>query len=154
MDVEGLFPNNHWTVHVFWNKSLKLVCTDIQNEAVRSANMSWMLKVCSHVTSPSSSKFNIVSIVKDTLIGTMDCTPILSTKVYIKKIKGTAHKNGDVDGTCKRRLSTRCLTILASRGYSVGQYRRCSSCNHYCNHGNFPHHPTRNYSESVSASHR
>ena len=36
----------------------------------------------------------------DTLIGKMGYTPIFS----IKNIKGAAHKNGDVDDTCKRSL--------------------------------------------------
>ena len=42
------------------------------------------VKVCLHATTLSSkSKFNIVSIVADTLTGKMGCTPILS----VKKIK-------------------------------------------------------------------
>ena len=36
----------------------------------------------------------------DTLTSKLGCTPILSVKVSIKKIKGVAHKNGDFDGTC------------------------------------------------------
>ena len=51
-----------------------------------------ILKICSYKT--SSSNFNIVSMVTNTLMGKRGYTPILSTK-------GSAHKNGDVDGTCK-----------------------------------------------------
>ena len=39
------------------------------------------------------------------MTGKMGCTPILSAKVSTKMIKGAAHKNGDVDGTCKRNLN-------------------------------------------------
>ena len=37
-------------------------------------------------------------------MGKMDCTPILSVKVSVSKIKCAAHKNSDVDGTCKESL--------------------------------------------------
>ena len=40
-------------------------------------------------------------MVTDTLTDNMDYTPTLS----VKKIKGVAHKNDDVDGTCKRSLT-------------------------------------------------
>ena len=43
----------------------------------------------------------------DTLTDQMDCTPILPVKVSVKKIKGNAHKNGDVDDTCERNLTFR-----------------------------------------------
>ena len=37
-------------------------------------------------------------------MGKMDCTPILSVKVSVSKIKCAANKNSDVDGTCKGSL--------------------------------------------------
>ena len=51
---------------------------------------SFCLEVCLHVMSPSScplkspSKFNIVSMVIDTLMGEMGCTPNLYIKVSLK----------------------------------------------------------------------
>ena len=36
----------------------------------------------------------------DTMTVKMGYTTILSIKVSVKKIKGAAYKNGDVDGTC------------------------------------------------------
>ena len=38
------------------------------------------------------------SMMTGTLTGKIGCTPILLIKVFDKKIKGTAYKNGDVDG--------------------------------------------------------
>ena len=58
--------------------------------------MSSCLKLCLHITSlcpsPSElpSKFNIVSMITDTLMGKMGCTPILTIKKF------------NVDGTCKQ----------------------------------------------------
>ena len=42
-------------------------------------------------------------MVMDTLTGKMGCTPILGVKVSIEKIKGAAHKNGDIH--CKRSFT-------------------------------------------------
>ena len=52
------------------------------------------------------SKFNIVPMVEDTFEDQMDCTPISTVKVFVDKVKGAAHKNGNVDDTCKRSLVT------------------------------------------------
>ena len=46
-----------------------------------------------------------MSMVKDTLTGKMDYTPIPSVKVLVEKIKDAAHKNGDLDDTCERSLN-------------------------------------------------
>ena len=50
--------------------------------------------------------FNIMSMVADTLTVKRGLyyTPILPIKVFVRKIKGAAHKNGDVDGTYKESL--------------------------------------------------
>ena len=40
----------------------------------------------------------------DTLMGKIGCTSILSVKVSVKKIKGAAHKNGDIDGMFTQNL--------------------------------------------------
>ena len=67
--------------------------------------------VCLHVMSPSPrsskspSKFNIVSMVTDISMGHWIRHPFCSSKCLLKKIKCAAHKNGDVDGTCKRSLT-------------------------------------------------
>ena len=52
------------------------------------------------------SKFNIVPMVVDTFADQMDCTTISTVKVFVEKMKGAAHKNGNVDDTCKRSLVT------------------------------------------------
>ena len=41
----------------------------------------------------------------DTVMGKMGCAPILFIKVSVKKIKGAAHKNGDIDGTWIQSLN-------------------------------------------------
>ena len=38
------------------------------------------------------------------LTSKMGCTSILSVKVSVKKIIGAAHKNVDIDSTCKQSL--------------------------------------------------
>ena len=52
-------------------------------------------------------------------MGKMDCPPILSLKVSVEKIKGAAHENLVVNGTCKRSLScdikTNKLSVLTGR---------------------------------------
>ena len=63
-----------------------------------------------------SSKFNIVSMVTDTLTGIMGYTPILSVKVSIKKIKGAAHKNSEIElitevFSCSTATTTRSTNI-------------------------------------------
>ena len=72
-----------------------------------TARRPWTIKVCLHVACPSKppSTFSIVPMVIDTLTARMGCTLILSIKVSVKRIKGIAKKNGDVDGTCKRSLT-------------------------------------------------
>ena len=51
-------------------------------------------------------------MVMDTLPGTMSYTPILSAKVSINEIKGASHKNGDVEGICKRSLKNKFKVIM------------------------------------------
>ena len=46
----------------------------------------------------------------DILTSNMGCEPILSVNVSIKKIKGAAHKNGDVNSTWKQSLKV-CLHV-------------------------------------------
>ena len=54
----------------------------------------------------------------DTLTDQMDCTPILSVKVSVKKIKGTAHKNGEVYSTCKWSFTSRDFLTYVSLHYN------------------------------------
>ena len=61
--------------------------------------------------SKSPSQFNIVSTPADTVMGRLNCTPILSLEVSVKKIKWAAEKkqkktkkrNGDVDSLSKTK---------------------------------------------------
>ena len=55
-------------------------------------------------------------MVTDILMGKMGCTPILSTKGCVKKIKEGTDKNGNVNDMCKRSPNEMvCGTALVAR---------------------------------------
>ena len=47
-------------------------------------------------------------------MGKTGCTPILSVKVSVKKIKGTAHRNDNVDGMGGRSLNFHLMFLFFS----------------------------------------
>ena len=78
------------------------------------------LKACLHVTSSfpskSPSKFNIVSMVMDTLMEKRVVHPFLPARCLTQK------KNGDIDGTCKQSLVGTLLIPLSSfLSFKIGQ---------------------------------
>ena len=76
------------------------------------------LKIGLHATSPyplkSQSKFNIVLMQADTWMGKIVCIPIPPIKVSVKKIKGTAHRNDNVDGMGGRSLNFHLMFLFFS----------------------------------------
>ena len=64
------------------------------------------IEVCLHLRSPYQSELKIVSMVGNTVMGKMGCTPILLIKVSVKKIKSATHNAAysDIDDMCKRSL--------------------------------------------------
>ena len=66
--------------------------------------------------SPCPSKSLSLPVVMDTLMGKIGCTPILSVKVSVKKIKGAAHKNGDIDGIFTQNLHSLKLYVKQFAG--------------------------------------
>ena len=61
-------------------------------------------------------------LIYDTLMAKMDCTPILSIKVSINKIKTAVHKNCDFDGRCKRSLKQELDCTLLSIARPAGHW--------------------------------
>ena len=74
------------------------------------------------------SKFNIVSIVTDTLMGKIDCMPILSIKVPFKKINGATHKNGAIVRVNKALSETSVFQFCVTTDtfmFAVGETTYC-----------------------------
>ena len=103
-----------WSIALFsWKKNKQHLFTMAMNEIGRNETDTSHVntfKVCLHATSPSPcpskapSKFNIMSMVMDTLRYERVPHFILSVKVSIINMKSVAHKNGDVNDMFKRSL--------------------------------------------------
>ena len=77
--------------------------------------------------------FNIVPITADILKDKTGYTSLFFIKVSIEKIKGTAHKSGDVDGKCKRALIFHVFVRLGWRLISARWNQRSrSTADYHC----------------------